>query len=355
MIALNVLNSFGLILAYIGTHVSPNTWTFPAFFGLSYEIWLMIAIAFMVFWIFVKRWMILISLTTILIGFNHLRHYVAITLWDTQISEPVKIMSYNVHIFDFFDTDKRMDNRTSIFTFLEKEDPGIVCFQEFFQHEGARDFVTRDTILKILDAPYYHERYTHDMAFQRYFGTITISKYPIVDMGEIPFDNDPNNFCIYTDIDIDGKIVRVFNAHMGSIRFQNPDYGFFGGEGDGKYVDRGDEQQIYDRLEQAFKKRAIQAERVAEEIANSPHPVIFCSDLNDTPVSYSYRQFSRLLDDAFVNSGNGLGTTYIGEMPSNRIDYIFHSPELISSEFMTHPVDFSDHHPISCLIGFEEK
>ncbi len=354
LIGLNLLNSLALIFAYLGTHISPNSIGILAFFGLSYEIWLVIAVFFIVLWLFIRRRMVLISAVTILLGFNHLRHYVSITLWNTDIENPIKVMSYNVHIFDFFDQDKRMDNRHSIFKFLEKEDPAIVCFQEFFQHEGARDFVTRDTIIKILNAPFFHERYTHDMAFQRYFGTVTISKYPIVNMGEIPFENDANNFCIYTDIDVNGKILRVFNAHMGSIRFQDPDYGFFGGSGDGRYLDKGDKQRIYDRLLQAFQKRAIQAERVAEEIEKSPYPVIFCSDMNDTPISYSYRQFIRLMDDAFVNSGSGIGTTYIGEMPANRIDYIFHSPELLSAEFTTHAVDFSDHHPISCLIGFED-
>lgn len=351
---LNILNSTALVFAYLGTHISPNSIGFLAFFGLSYEIWLILAIVFFFAWIFINRWYSLISLCTILLGFNHLRHYVAVTLVENDIQNPIKVMSYNVHIFDFFDMDKRQDNRLRIFQFLEKEDPGIVCFQEFFHHDGATDFVTRDTITKILDAPYYHERYTHDMAFQRYFGTVTFSKYPIVDKGEIAFDNDPNNFCIYTDIDVDGQIIRVFNGHIGSIRFQNPDYSFFGGEdGPDRYLETGKGQQIYDRLNTAFKKRAYQAERIGLEIKKSPYPVVCCIDMNDTPVSYSYRQFSRHLNDAFVESGNGLGTTYIGEMPSNRIDYIFHSEDIKSGSFMTHAVDFSDHKPISCLIGFE--
>ena len=95
------------------------------------------------------------------------------------------------------------------------------------------------------------------------------------------------------------------------------------------------------------------AERLAER-AEKEHCdlVILCGDLNDTPVSYCYRQFNSLLDDAFIASGNGIGTTYIGEIPSNRIDYIFYSPALGSANFTTHEVDYSDHKPISCEVGY---
>ncbi len=340
--------------AYLGTHVSPNDFAFPAFLGLAYPYLLLASIIFAVLWLFVKKWFALISIGTILLGANHLRHYFVITVSEPKIEEPVKIMSYNVHVFDFFDLDNRLDNRNRIFQFLEKEDPAIICFQEFFHHEGTKDFVTRDTLIEFLDVPYYHEHYTHDMAFQRYFGTVTFSKFPIVGMGEIAFDNDPNNFCIYSDIDINGHIIRVFNGHLGSIRFQNKDYDFFGGGGAGKYMKDGEEgTKIYDRLKIAFQKRAVQVEKVVKEIDRSPYPVVICVDLNDTPISYSYRQFGSRLEDAFMISGNGFGSTYQGKMPSNRIDYIFHDEDILSTAYKTHAVHFSDHKPISCLIGFE--
>jgi endonuclease/exonuclease/phosphatase family metal-dependent hydrolase len=90
-----------------------------------------------------------------------------------------------------------------------------------------------------------------------------------------------------------------------------------------------------------------------EAVNESPYPVILCGDLNDTPVSYCYRQFSRTLYDSFVESGNGIGQTYIGVVPSNRIDYIFHSEEFETANFTTHQVNYSDHKPISVEIGFK--
>ena len=37
------------------------------------------------------------------------------------------------------------------------------------------------------------------------------------------------------------------------------------------------------------------------------YPVILCTDLNDTPFSYAYHQVSSNLNDAFKESGFGLG------------------------------------------------
>ena len=180
----------------------------------------------------------------------------------------------------------------------------------------------------------------------------TFSKFPIISKGEIPFDNDPNNFCIYSDLVKGEDTIRVFNAHIGSIRLQDDDYRFFDESiGDDQYRNNEVGQRILMRLKVAYEKRAIQAEKVANALQDSPYPVVLCGDLNDTPVSYCYRQFNSILKDAFVQSGNGIGKTYIGVVPSNRIDYIFYSDDFKSAHFETHALDCSYHRPITCELG----
>ena len=301
-------------------------------------------------WFFFRWKLIAISLLTLLIGFNHLRHFYAVSWFQHHLQHPVKVLSYNVHVFDLYNLSNREKNRNEIFDFLAEQDADILCFQEFY-HQEDPSFVTKDSMIKLLDTPNYQERYTHEMSGKKYFGLATFSKFPIVNKGEIPFDNDPNNFCIYSDVLVGLDTVRVFNAHIGSIRFQSDDYEFFGddnGPVSGKKKEAG--QRIIQRLKGAFEKRAVQAETVAAEIERSPYSVILCGDLNDTPVSYCYRQFNRLLNDAFVESGNGIGQTYIGEVPSNRIDYIFYDDHFKSADFMTHQVQYSDHKPVSCML-----
>jgi len=106
------------------------------------------------------------------------------------------------------------------------------------------------------------------------------------------------------------------------------------------------------RLKTAFKNRAEQAMAISTHISNCPYPVLLCGDFNDTPMSYSYSEILRNnLQDAFVESGKGLGRTYIGAFPSFRIDYILHSKSIKSKGFSTMTSNtLSDHYPLSCEI-----
>lgn len=357
VLLLNVLHSILLIGAYLSTHISPNDIPHLAFLGLGYPILLLVSALFLLFWFFVRKRLMLLSLVTLLIGFNHLRHFYALTLWQIELSDPIKMMSFNVHVFDLYSPDTREENRDQIFKFLKKENNDVICFQEFFHQEGNAQFKTKALMMPEIGMSYYHERYTHELSNSRYFGVATFSRFPIINKGEVAFDNDANNFCIFSDIVKGGDTIRVFNGHLGSIRLANDDYEFFGDQGGTRRYLNDDtgRQQILSRLKIAFQKRAIQAEKVAAEIERSPYPVVFCGDINDTPVSYSYSCFIDLLNDSFVESGNGVGQTYIGKVPSNRIDYIFHSQDFRSAHFQTHEVNLSDHKPISVQLQLEQQ
>jgi endonuclease/exonuclease/phosphatase (EEP) superfamily protein YafD len=86
-------------------------------------------------------------------------------------------------------------------------------------------------------------------------------------------------------------------------------------------------------------------------MAGSPHPVVFCGDINDVPMSYGYHMLRKGRQDAFRESGRGRGGTYVGALPSLRIDHILHDGAIASWGFITHPEELSDHRAISCLIA----
>jgi endonuclease/exonuclease/phosphatase family metal-dependent hydrolase len=167
-----------------------------------------------------------------------------------------------------------------------------------------------------------------------------------VQRGEIPFESDDNNYCIYSDIDINGDTVRVFNTHLSSIRFGEEDYRFISNLTDDRQQLEEGGKRIAQRLVSAYKKRQAQVNKIMGNIIRSPYPVIFCGDFNDTPISYTYSCVDEILQDAFVQSGSGLGRTYIGPFPSFRIDYIWHDDSFESYGFKTIPLELSDHLPI---------
>jgi endonuclease/exonuclease/phosphatase family metal-dependent hydrolase len=89
---------------------------------------------------------------------------------------------------------------------------------------------------------------------------------------------------------------------------------------------------------------------VRELLEKSPYPLIVCGDFNDSPASYSYYTIKGKLKDSFKESGFGMSRTYIGKMPSFRIDYILHDAKWQSFDYKTNRLNFSDHKMISCTI-----
>ncbi len=267
-----------------------------------------------------------------------------------ELNASVKVMTYNSRMFDFYEW-SGMDNATyRIFDFIKEENPDILCIQEYFTSQKKEAFFPNHVKARLRLLGYNHVEYRHDNGQGAGYGIATFSKYPVVKKGSMPFEKSMN-MSIFTDININGKMIRVFNNHLESIGFKEHDFNVI----DSLRFELNEQQrkgiqQIVDKMSRAFRQRSNQAETLARHIRNSPYPVLVCGDFNDTPISYVYRKMRGSLKDAFRESGSGMGGTYNGRLPSLRIDYIFHSPGFNSYNFRRHKIKYSDHFPISTII-----
>lgn len=353
ILAINIVCVTLLLIGLVGSFLSPNTSTFFALVGLSLPILFLIQLVFLLIWILLKHWLLILPLFSLLIGapilfsaiqFNPSGHA------DTKRGSELHILSYNTRLFGLYNNN-RHSIRKGIISFVEQAAPDIVCFQEFYHRDKKGFFDTKDTLLKTLNTIHFHESYTHHMKGQQHFGLATFSKYPIINKGKLDFGSDPNNSCIFSDIVINKDTLRVYNAHLASIRFQRDDYLAFGDK-DAKelYPKNNGGQQIFKRLSNAFIKRAEQMKELIAHFSNSPHPIFLCGDFNDTPASYAYQLINSILVDAYKKSGSGFSGTYIGSLPSFRIDYLMHSESIHSWNYERHDIKLSDHYPISCFV-----
>ncbi len=115
-------------------------------------------------------------------------------------------------------------------------------------------------------------------------------------------------------------------------------------------IDLSGYKSIIKKLKLAFMTRATQAGAVHDFIGNSPYKVIVCGDFNDSPLSYTYKIIRGQMKDAFEEAGSGLGRTYVGAMPSFRIDYILGDPSFEFFNYYAKSFDFSDHKLVSCTV-----
>lgn len=268
-------------------------------------------------------------------------NYFQFTAKETDESG-ITICSYNVKGFNEHGYKKRTENAEGIVDFLSSKEPDIVCIQEmgYFKGGGHKSFKNS---FDLKGLPKYVDA-------RKNLHLITYSNFPIVGKGEILFSGT-SNMIIYTDVVTDSDTLRIFNCHLESYRFTADDISSLDSLSISKNDNNMKEVKLFgSKLKKAFIKRAEQSEMLRTQIDQSPYPVIVCGDFNDTPVSYTYRTVLGDLKDTFVESGVGIGNTYIGRLPSFRIDYIMHSPVFSGYNFKVGTVDFSDHYPVSCTL-----
>lgn len=321
-----------------------------AFFGLSYPIILLINIVFIIFWIWQRKIYVLISCIAVIVGLGNAGRFFQSGVFHKSgmVHRGVKLFSYNVRIFNLYNWEKGGSKRDDILNYINRQKCDIVCFQEFLTRENRPGQSLKNVEEKLPHLPFEHVFYTVRGKNSINYGIATYSKYPIINKGVLKFANS-YNACIYSDILIKKDTIRLFNVHLESIRFDDKDYRFI----DSLLVEFNSKtfteaRDISDRLKKAYIKRAQQTDQLERLVKNSPYPVVICGDFNDTPVSYTYHKARGNLKDAFMESGTGIGSTYRGSFPSFRIDFIFHSKAIRSTNYKTNYIEYSDHYPISC-------
>ena len=339
-----------LVLAYLANYINPARFWIIAFFGLAYPVLLIINLFFVIFWAWRKKWLSLISAGIILLGWNNVGRYFQFRLFKPQFDyqNKMRLLTFNVRLFNYYHWEKGSNVSDSILEYMVEQNPGVICIQEFVV-DNNRPGQTIDDI-----NPYRYFKHTEENGHGQEYGIATYSKFPILHKGNVPFKNS-YNACIYTDVLFDYDTIRIYNVHLQSIRLVKHNYNFMDSlMFDFNKTRMNEVRDISGRLKTAFIRRSDQVNRVKAHLRKSPYPVILCGDFNDTPVSYTYQQLKGKMSDAFKGSGDGIGNTYRGNFPSFRIDYIFHSNELVSGNYHSDRVKLSDHYPVECDIALKQ-
>ncbi|HYQ57600.1 MAG TPA: endonuclease/exonuclease/phosphatase family protein [Draconibacterium sp.] len=337
---INLLLALALGIAYLSVYISPDQFWIPSLFGLAYPFFLAGNLIFLAVWIVLKPKYVLLPLVIVVIGWGFVSRLIQLKSKSNSDAN-INVVSYNVKHFVADGTGSQKENATKIISFLADQDADIICLQE------AR--LRQNNIFNLAQAVNDLETIKH-YQFARSsttYGSVTMTRYPIVNMGEIRFDNS-RNITIYTDVLIDADTVRIFNIHLQSYHIDPEKYDIIESPGINEGKDIEEVKEMSAKFKEAFQLRAAQVREIRKYIDESPHNVIICGDFNDTPASFSYRTLSSGLTDAFVNSGHGIGRTYIGKLPSFRIDYIMHGDGFESYDFVTLEYQNSDHFPIRC-------
>lgn len=327
---INSLFALLLLLSYLVPYISPNSFPSISIFSLVIPVLIILNFLFAIYWLIKLKKQFLLSAIVLLIGFQYVNSFYKLSEKKILLNDDVKIMSYNVRLFNIYKWKKEGKEETLklVKDFIKQKNPDIICFQEF---------------LTAYDVNFdYKYKYINNNPNKKisYFGQAIFSKYKIINSGSLNFNSVANN-AIFVDIIKNNDTVRIYNVHLESQKIQLNKENF--GE---KNSDR-----LLKRIQTTFKKQADQAEKLIAHEATSSYKSIICGDFNNTAFSYVYRKLKGSKNDAFIKAGKGFGKSYDYIFPA-RIDFILTDKNIDINNFKTFDIQYSDHFPIMARLKF---
>ena len=262
-------------------------------------------------------------------------------------------MSYNVKNFDLYNWSGNKETRHKIMKLIQHENPDIICFQEYYSDDET--FRNTEYICDSLGYKYHYMRTTYDKWYKNteqmkwhhlQWGLAVFSRYAIVDTGMVSFGNVSGNQCMYTDLSIQGKLLRIYNAHLQSIHLGYDDYDTIEELNENQSTSWSRLRKILQKMKLATVKRSAQAEIMHDDIIKYGGKKIVCGDFNDAPVSYTYQTIISGLQDAFVQKGRGFGKSFATKLGIFRIDYVLPDTSIHVNSCRTIRRELSDHYPV---------
>lgn len=336
-------------------------WWFLSLFTLLLPYLGVILIGFIIFWTLFKPAWSLISLATLLLCLSQIEQIVPFNLpaaFPMQKNpESIRIMSWNVELFNILNYKDHPERRQAMFDLINEYDPDIACFQEVVAGEDPQAINYLPDIINALNFKDYFFSYQVRNNFDRHhhFGILILSKFPILHKQTMVNNpDDYNSVFQYADLLVDTDTLRVYNAHLQSLKFTAENREYLETDMKTKARNIGESKSILSKIRKGLIRRSHQAAFVKDDINHSPHPVIFCGDFNDVPVSFAYKTLGAGLKNAFVQKGWGIGNTYSSIAPTLRIDNIFLDKSFSVESFKRIGIELSDHYPIVCDITTEK-
>ena len=247
----------------------------------------------------------------------------------------VKIVSYNVGLFAHGQQDgQRLQTADSIAAWLRTLDADVICLQEFYLPNSLG-----------MDAwlhhafPGYHPDYYVLTGKNGHAGNVTLSRLPVEGKGKMVFEKS-TNMALYTDINLDTAVVRIYNCHLESYNISP----------EGVIRSIGGEDAVVEttgrKMRHTIERRPAQVEAVVRSMKESPVHSLVLGDFNDVPMSYTYQRLKAGRKDSFVAAGQRLSATYTKFGPFLRIDYILYPRDLEAVSYAVAKVRYSDHYPV---------
>lgn len=324
----NSVFAFFLLLSYSCYYINPNAFPLISFLSLLIPVLILINLFFMIYWLIKLKKQLLISFVALLIGFPFLTKLYGINNKKTYLNSDIKLMSYNVRLFNLYNWIKGENFSEKITEFIVEKSPDILCIQEYHPNKKLEQ-----------SYPFHYIKIKEN---KNRFGDAIFSKFKIIHSGSLNFKRSNNN-AIFADIVNKRDTFRVYNVHLESLHI-NPKK---------DSITKKNTEKYKINIQNAFKKQATQVKTILKHQNQTKYKTIISGDFNNNAFSWVYHQLKNNKNDAFETAGSGFGSTFKFTIPL-RIDFILADTRIAVNNYKTFKVSYSDHYPIMARINLNK-
>src|SRR5690606_28428262 len=206
---LNIVLVILTLMGYVLPSMAPKLFPFLSVLTLILPTLLIFNLVFVAYWSIQFKKQALLSIIVFLIGYTFFTKFYKFTSKNEDpIETDFTVLSYNVRLFNLFDWMPNANVAENIKLFIEKQNPDIICFQEFSKSADYKldDYKFRHIIM-------------HGNKIKT--GQAIYSKFRIIDQGEIALPSSDNNV-VYADIVKNKDPSRLYSIHLQSVNI-SPD------------------------------------------------------------------------------------------------------------------------------------
>ncbi|SFZ93314.1 Metal-dependent hydrolase, endonuclease/exonuclease/phosphatase family [Flaviramulus basaltis] len=327
---INVVVAILLLLSYILPFLPPKTFSILSVVNLGVSFLILINALCFLYWLIRLKKQLMLSLLVLVIGyFSFGSLYKFSSSKKIESHGNLKVMNYNVRLFNLYDWLTEQDIETKIIDFVKTESPDVLSIQEYHPQDN-------------IDLSFFKYKFEKLSGKKIKSGQAIYSKYPIINSGSVEFPNTANN-AIYADIVKEKDTIRIYNIHLESLRIDTKV----------ESLKKENSEKLFNRIGTTFKMQQFQTELFLAHKKKCHYKMVICGDFNNTAFSYVYRKIKGDLKDTFKESGNGFGRTYDFKFFPVRIDFIFADDAFSVNGFKAYNEHYSDHYPIMATLSLE--
>ena len=211
---------------------------------------------------------------------------------------------------------------------IQSANPDVVGFQELTPTIAA-------SIIEELKSDYPYNTF---QLVDAKLGTAVLSKFPIEHAER--FEMPPLDRALHTVVQMDGSKVHVIVVHLTHNNFFGPST-----------------TPLAALVKERYGYREKETIQLTQMIQDLDSPALLLCDCNMTDTSEAYARLDTVLGDSFSETGWGMGHTLLLPplyLPTQRIDYIWHTEEFEAISAQVGQDGGSDHLPVVAKLKLVE-